>query len=536
MTAGGDEISRAAATAFSDFGLQYQGLIRELGTINERLTAALTASSAAFAQAEARIAASLGINSGSPLSPVYHSALHSTTPTAVDAILIMNGSGAPIPSSKYINAVLPRFLSGFTSAVVSGVPTPEGLYPLTGVKDLTLNISLARGVTILDNAIRGVLGPDPSTKSVSVFGYSQSAVLSSLEMPKLLAEGYNPTNATFTLIGNPANPNGGLFARFPGLSMPSLGITFGTSTPSNDFPTTIWPLEYDGFADFPRYPINVLSDLNALAGIVYGHLTYPSLPESQLNSAIALHQSGAPSLTNYYMIPTQNLPLLQPLRAIPFIGNPLADLIQPDLRYLINWGYGDINYGWSTTPADVPTPFGFLPPWETTGALLGPTLVHGAQQGINAFAADIATQLPTALPALPSLPTVPNLFAGGTHTGFTTPPALPSINGVIAGIQTANTNLSTSLVGDLSTAYATLLPTTDIAVSLAVTAPSYNLNLFLDGIRQAINGDPVGGLINAIGRPIAADVGLLTFGTGIGLLAAGNSVQTILLGTPFPKP
>lgn len=32
-------------------------------------------------------------------------------------------------------------------------------------------------------------------------------------------------------------------------------------------------------------------------------------------------------MTNYYMITTPNLPLLDPLRAIPVIGNPVADLL-----------------------------------------------------------------------------------------------------------------------------------------------------------------------------------------------------------------
>ena len=50
-------------------------------------------------------------------------------------------------------------------------------------------------------------------------------------------------------------------------------------------------------------------------------------------------------MTNYYMIPTQNLPLLDPLRAIPVVGTPLADLLQPDLRVLVNLGYGDPNFG-----------------------------------------------------------------------------------------------------------------------------------------------------------------------------------------------
>jgi len=39
------------------------------------------------------------------------------------------------------------------------VTTAEGLYPFTGTKDLTLDISLARGVASLNNYITGVLAP-----------------------------------------------------------------------------------------------------------------------------------------------------------------------------------------------------------------------------------------------------------------------------------------------------------------------------------------------------------------------------------------
>ncbi|EUA34694.1 PE-PPE domain protein [Mycobacterium xenopi 3993] len=39
------------------------------------------------------------------------------------------------------------------------------------------------------------------------------------------------------------------------------------------------------------------------------------------------------------MIPTQNLPLLEPLRQVPVVGNPLADLLQPDLRVIVELGY-----------------------------------------------------------------------------------------------------------------------------------------------------------------------------------------------------
>ena len=76
---------------------------------------------------------------------------------------------------------------------------------------------------------------------------------------------------------------------------------------------------------------------------------------------IQLPTSG-PTTTTYYIIPSDNLPLLNPIRGIPIIGNPIADLLQPDLTYLVNLGYGDPLYGWSTGPANVPTPAGLFPP------------------------------------------------------------------------------------------------------------------------------------------------------------------------------
>ena len=110
------------------------------------------------------------------------------------------------------------------------------------------------------------------------------------------------------------------------------------------------------------------------------------------------------SMTNYYMIPTANLPLLNPIRSIPVIGDPIADLLQPDLTYLVNWGYGNPAFGYSTGPANVITPFGFLPPLSDTTAL-GPDLMSGTQAGVSAFASDISAMVPTSLPAM----SVPNL-------------------------------------------------------------------------------------------------------------------------------
>ena len=230
----------------------------------------------------------------------------------------------------------------------------------------------------------------------------------------------------------------------------------------------------------------------------------------------------------YEMITIPDLPLLDPVRAIPYLGNPLADLLQPDLTYLVNWGYGDPNYGYSTGPANVPTPFGFLPPLSATTAL-GPDLVSGTQQGISAAYSALHAEGPPSLPAL-SLPGASNVLAPDP---LATPSALAalvspaSIDSFIEALQAANTHVTNAVTSALSTGYSVLLPTADIVTAGLITVPSYDVNLFLDGISQAVNGQPVAGLVNAIGYPVAADVGLVTLGAGLESLVLLNAAKSI---------
>ncbi|OBG28618.1 PE-PPE domain-containing protein [Mycobacterium sp. E3198] len=541
VAAAEDEVSAITAQLFGSFGQEYQALLQQAAAFHGQFVTALAGAGNAYAHAEAQIAGTLGLTGAA--SPVFGAPPSAGDPL-VDQFFIMTGSGTATPNSTYIANVVSRYLTPppFNFTLPAGinpiaVTTAEGLYPFTGVKDLTLDISLARGVTSLDNAINLMVHPGAGGGTAAILGYSQSSIVASLEMPKLVAEGFigssNPaTNQLFfQLLGDPANPNGGLLARFPGLSFPSLGVTFGASTPSNDFLTNIFTLEYDGFADFPRYPIDIFSDLNALAGIVFIHGTYPHLTASQLASAFLLPGSHSldptNGLTDYYMIPTENLPLLTPLRLIPVIGNPLADLIQPDLKLIVNWGYGDPNYGFSTSPSNVQTPFGFLPPMSATTELV--SLFPGATaQGVSAFSHDLSN-LASSLP-------------GAATSGFaqlTLPPSasMPTTpTGIIQAIESANTNIVGTLTSDFSTAYATLLPTADIATAVAVTLPSYDVNLFLDGINEALNGNVVGGLMDAFGRPIAANIGLTTLAGGFELITIENALDTIVTGTPNPGP
>jgi hypothetical protein len=521
-TAAADEVSAAVANLFGAYGEEYQALVGQAAAFHEQFVAALAAAGNTYAGAEAAAANMLG----SLLAPAGPQ-------TAANFTLVMGGSGTPIPGVEYIDNVVSRYIAPFfTPGAVQGLFTPEGGYPLFGFspKDLTFNTSVQRGVEILNNQLVGVNPPyagllNPvGTNTVNVLGYSQSAIIASLEMRAL-----NPTNSgaggspyfnflNFSLIGDPMNPNGGLLSRFAPLSVPSLGLTFYGATPDNAFPTTITTAEYDGFADFPQYPINFLSDLNAFAGILYVHGTYPTLTAAQLGTAIHLTNTVGPTSTDYYMIPTQHLPILNPVRSIPIIGTPIADLIEPDMRVLVNIGYGNTSHGWSDGPPNVPTPFGVIPPVSLPE--VASALATATPQGINAFTADI-NALPAASAAALSVPlgaaasgvaSMP-LLLSGLSTAATANP----IDGLIQGLQSANTNITNAFTTATASLYAAALPTADIANFLVTTLPSYDVNLFLTGIERMVDGDPTGGLIYALGAPIAADTALLTLAGGFEL-------------------
>ncbi len=526
-----DEVSAIAAQFFGAYGQEYQALLHQAAAFHSEFVATLAAAGNAYAGAEAAASNLLGTVSAAGGSPA---AAALTSPTIG---LIMGGSGLPIPPPSYVTAVLNYVNHDFNvlAANAHALFTPEGYYPLI-LKSLPLNTSISQGLQILDTSIQQQLAT-PGVGSVAVLGYSQSADISSLEMIAL-ANGTSVFGATpptanqlgFTLLGNQMNPNGGFFARFPGfpngqpLTFPSLGLTLYGATPSNTiYPTNIYTIEYDGWADFPQYPLNFISDLNAFAGIAFVHGTYPSLNPSALPPGYALHQLPTSpgyyangGVTNYYMITTpKGLPLLEPLRFIPGIGNPLADLLQPDLTTIVNLGYGDPNYGWSTGPADQQTFFGLFP--NVNPAVVAQDLITGAGQGSTAFVNDIAAEAM-------GLPSAASTLASTTATTALSLPALASSgaaglspDSIIPAIQGAVTNVADGISHTAANLYGALLPTADIANGLITVVPAYDANLALSGIQQALDGNVVGGLEYALFAPPAATTAFVTLSGGIEL-------------------
>jgi hypothetical protein len=270
-------------------------------------------------------------------------------------------------------------------------------------------------------------------------------------------------------------------------------LSFDGATPSNDFVTNIYSLEYDGFTDFPRYPLNFLSDLNAFLGIQTLHGTYlnggvgGSGPTAeQIANALLLPGSAADgttnSLTNYHMI-------LETAPLVSLLPKSLQELLGPDLTYLINLGYGDGTLGYSDTAANVATPFGLSPVSPTT---VFENLVTDTQQGFQNL---MTNTDPYAASATASA-------SAGADAATAIPAAAPTLTEIVNAISSAT-----------STAYSTLLPTADIINALVTSVPAYDATLFADNLAT-------GDLLDAFGLPLAAN-------TAIGTLAAGFEVEII---------
>lgn len=253
--------------------------------------------------------------------------------------LIMGGTGHPLSSPQdspefidsYTNNATDNYimLTGFCdteSCTPTAISTPEQFMPVSGT--MPFDQSVAQGRTNLDQAINA----QPAGTPIVVFGYSQSARIASIEKRDLTAAG-STLPVSFVLIGNPNRPNGGVLSRFQGQQIPILGVTFDGATPTNtNFKTVDVTRQYDGWSDFPLNPLNPFATANAAAGIYYVHGDYQSVG---LGNAI---YQGSYGDTQYYMIPSNRLPLLMPL-ADAGVPDPVLAVVDAPTRVLVEAGY-----------------------------------------------------------------------------------------------------------------------------------------------------------------------------------------------------
>jgi hypothetical protein len=446
--------------------------------------------------------------------------------------LVYGPSGISTPPPQYVDAADKLYLQpdGFTGTAQSSY-IPDQVFPLTGPNSLDAVASVAQGqsdmVSDIENQIVG--GGVSPENPVVVFAYSQSTDVASQVMSQLAQQGVPSDDVHFVLVGDPQNPDGGFVDTFDfpageNSAFSDFGQAFLPATPSDLYPTDIYTLEYDGFADFPHYTTNLLSDLNAYVGFFLEHFTYLNLTPDQINNAIELPGSEAltgAGLTDYYMIPSDNLPLLEPLLLIPGIGQPLYDLLEPDTRILVNLGYGSITEGWNQGPANEPTTFGLFPDINQTQ--LSDALSNGWQQGVTDALHDLQSPVSYQDQVAPLLPFVDSLYNFGLG------PQGPSLTDVIdallkeAGFPVSDVTLSSppadisnDISATLSYDFSSLQPLADSITTFLSGLPAYDATIATDQL-------DAGNFLNALLDPTSANTALDTYNL---LLGADN----VLLG------
>lgn len=349
--------------------------------------------------------------------------------------LIVPGTGTPNPAvvQNYMDNAVNHYLVPGGDCVGGceppiAVPYIAQFWPIPlpgwgGLDGAKWNVSVASGVTSLTTTYNNVLvDPDfTAADDISIFGYSQGATVSSIVKGNL----DNPANAdhlNFFFIGNPQRPNGGFFERLAFLgTVPILDATFGNPTPTDTCEhsdgthcATDFALMYDGVADFPQYPLNLLATANALAGFWYVHGTYLAPDDDEpptatpygytpdeIKAAIAAaNAAGGCTAANhcqrhedtiYVTLPARILPIMQPLLDLGAATGtsalvvPIVDLISPLTQTLIETGYNRTDYG-------RPSPAGLIP--RIDPVKLVRDLINDIPEGINAALKPGLTPLP----------------------------------------------------------------------------------------------------------------------------------------------
>jgi diacyltrehalose acyltransferase len=296
------------------------------------------------------VAASLGI-----------ALLASTGSTTAHADTALSVGGTNIPSwlSEVVSApAYPLNEQYFASYSLVGIPYPGTIGPFSGIDTPTLGESVSEGVTNMYTAIHN------TRKRMLVMGDSQGALV----VDAVHAQVSNdrtvppPSRLSFLVI---ADPNyGGVFSVLfpPGFTIPLVNYTI--QAPVEDrYDVVVFKNEYDGAADFPDRPWNLVAVANAILGFICCHASTTSLnPYTIPPGDITVTTNSRGGTTTIYLNPAEHLPLTQPLRDIGLPAE-LLDWIDRVLRPIVDAGYSRNDKG----PIHGPTLWGGELRLGTTG-------------------------------------------------------------------------------------------------------------------------------------------------------------------------
>ncbi len=278
--------------------------------------------------------------------------------TADTMVMAMAGLGWETVDPERIRQTMGGYFSDPAKYDVIGLPWPGEMSPWNG--DLTLGQSAAVGLETMDQAVKDQMLAKPDGKIILV-GASGATVVVDEEMQRLadrLAAGDptapTPDQISFIVLGD---ANRGAFRGFLGTKLPIFDLV--PVAPETPYDITVVKGEYDAIGDWPDRWWNVLADLNAMAGTgllqqiidedlvekykldAFGSVHYDAMMADlstvpAQNISVKVNSLGG--VTTTYLVPTADLPLLRPLRALG-VAPEIVDTLEKVLRPIIDSAY-----------------------------------------------------------------------------------------------------------------------------------------------------------------------------------------------------
>jgi hypothetical protein len=239
----------------------------------------------------------------------------------------------------------------------------------------------------------------------------------------------------WVLDNNVVTPNGGFGTRYP-LFSSLTGVPTQPTPTDTGVPIVSIAYEYDVNSNAPQYVLNPFAVANTLAAYFQRRLTQQNL-ELPVNDdgtpncpggassctvtvadgtadGIVAHLVRVGSVTYVTYETTDGLPLVAPLRWFGPAGNLLADVLEPALTALVNWGYPN-----NDPIADPNTvyPARLVPSMEENIRFIG-QFIAGIGEGLSR----LGVPVPSPAPAPPS----PALLLDRTSTPTATVAAIES--------------------------------------------------------------------------------------------------------------
>jgi diacyltrehalose acyltransferase len=186
------------------------------------------------------------------------------------------------------------------------------------------------------DGVKQALPMVPTDGKVVIIGESMGSMVAARLAVELAANSPDPSKDDVSVVLI-APPEAGIAEYFKeGTFIPILNYQI-SRVPESPYPTTIVIGEYDGWADPPDRPWNLVSAGNALLGIAYVHgppiFTAPVSDENKTT-----HTNGVGGVVTTYFVPTENLPLTQVFRDVG-VPDALVDRADQVLRPVVDAGY-----------------------------------------------------------------------------------------------------------------------------------------------------------------------------------------------------